>query len=158
MSNRFLLSAAAGLALLGTGCARETRTSTPSTPTSTTAASTASDATATRARTPAEPEAAAAPRTANESTAARTRTETSAAAAAEKTMPGANSLTGCLAKGDTADSYMLTPESGAAMKVSGSADLAKHVGHKVTLTGSDSSGTFMVTKIQHLSPTCTAAK
>jgi hypothetical protein len=71
-----------------------------------------------------------------------------------------DTLTGCLAK-DTQGNYTLTHEtSGEKTAVTGSADLEKHATHKVTLTGSrkDESGksVFHVTKIQHISATCTA--
>jgi hypothetical protein len=72
----------------------------------------------------------------------------------------ATTLTGCLNK-DTAGDYVLTDSSGMKTMVSGSADLEKHSSnHKVTLTGmtkTDASGkpVFEVTKLTHVSDTCT---
>jgi hypothetical protein len=68
------------------------------------------------------------------------------------------SITGCLSKGETAGSYVLTEEkSENKTMVSGSADLEKHVSHKVTLHGTKGDGAhpmFKVTRIQHVAPTC----
>jgi hypothetical protein len=54
--------------------------------------------------------------------------------------PKEHSMTGCLAKGDAPDTYKLTDVEGTGPKsvgiVSSTANLAPHVGHKVTLTGS----------------------
>ncbi|MCU1233481.1 MAG: hypothetical protein JWP63_1448 [Candidatus Solibacter sp.] len=72
----------------------------------------------------------------------------------------ATTLTGCLNK-DTSGSYVLTDASGMKTTVSGAADLEKHSSnHKVTLTGmtkTDASGkpVFEVTKLTHVSDTCT---
>jgi len=50
-----------------------------------------------------------------------------------------HSMTGCLTKADTGDTYMLTNVEGKGPKsvaiVSSSANLAPHVGHKVEITG-----------------------
>jgi hypothetical protein len=73
----------------------------------------------------------------------------------------ATTLTGCLNK-DASGSYILTDSSGLKTTVSGAADLEKHSSnHKVTLTGTaktDASGKpiFEVSKITHISATCTA--
>jgi hypothetical protein len=71
-------------------------------------------------------------------------------------------MTGCLNK-DSSGGYTLTDEkTGAKTTVTGTADLEKHsANHKVTLTGTekpDAAGkkSFEVTKIQHISPSCTA--
>ena len=97
-----------------------------------------------RSRTPTAPEK-------DDKTAAEASRQTSTASSAT------SGLTGCLSKGDTADEYVLTDASGKRTSVSGVADLAKHVGHRVRLTG-DASGsdTFKVTEIQHLAPSCAA--
>ena len=75
---------------------------------------------------------------------------------------GATTMTGCLSKGDMAGEYVLTNEkTGHKTTVTGPADLEKHSkNHKVTLTGltkMDDSGKpiFEVTKITHISDTCT---
>jgi len=86
----------------------------------------------------------------------------------EKPQPGQNqrdrmatTLTGCLNK-DASGSYMITDSSGVKTTVSGGADLEKHSNnHKVTLTGAvktDASGNsiFEVTKLTHVSDTCSA--
>jgi hypothetical protein len=69
------------------------------------------------------------------------------------------SITGCLAKGDTAETYVLTEEkTEAKTTVQGSADLEKHVSHKVTLFGTKGDGAhpmFQVTRIQHVATSCT---
>jgi len=62
----------------------------------------------------------------------------STASTQEKTAPKEHSMTGCLEKGTTPDTYMLTnlekgPKSVGI--VSSSANLAPHVGHKVEITG-----------------------
>jgi len=73
----------------------------------------------------------------------------------------ATTLTGCLTK-DTGGTYLLTDASGLKTTVSGGADLEKHSSnHKVTLTGTaktDASGKaiFEVTKLTHVSDTCSA--
>jgi hypothetical protein len=48
------------------------------------------------------------------------------------------SITGCLQKGDEAGEYAITGEDGKRYGLHSSAnvDLSKHVGHKVTVTGS----------------------
>ncbi len=78
---------------------------------------------------------------------------------ADRSTTDATSLTGCLMKGDGADSYVLVEEAtGNKTTVTGTAELAKHaMNHRVTLTGARSSGgTFTVTKIQHLAANCQA--
>ena len=55
--------------------------------------------------------------------------------------PASHSMTGCLAKGETVDTYKLTDVTGTGPKtvelveIAASVDLAAHVGHKVTITG-----------------------
>jgi hypothetical protein len=49
---------------------------------------------------------------------------------------GKTSVTGCLQKGDEADEFSITGESGKMYGLRSSAvELSKHVGHKVTVTG-----------------------
>jgi hypothetical protein len=60
------------------------------------------------------------------------------AAAAQEKMSGGKpvTVTGCLQKGDEADEYSLTSEDGKRYGLrSKSVGLSKHVGHKVTVTG-----------------------
>jgi len=63
-------------------------------------------------------------------------------AAHKKGGGGSHSMTGCLAKGETANTYKLTNVEGTGPKeveivgMSKGVDLAPHVGHKVTITGS----------------------
>lgn len=61
------------------------------------------------------------------------------AQAQEQAAPKEHSMTGCLAKGTAADSYVVTDVEGAGPKsigiVSSTADLAPHVSHKITVTG-----------------------
>ena len=65
-------------------------------------------------------------------------------------------LTGCLE--GAAGAFTLTTEGGEKYVVTGSADLAKHVGHKVKITGTkgDNPGklTLKAEKIEHISPSC----
>ncbi len=67
-------------------------------------------------------------------------------------------LVGCLEEGDEAGYYLLTDEDGEEYDVTGIADLKKHLGHKVRLTGSweeeGESRIFKATKIEHLSADC----
>lgn len=55
--------------------------------------------------------------------------------------PASHSMTGCLAKGETADTYKLTDVTGTGPKtvelleIAAGVDLTPHVGHKVTITG-----------------------
>ena len=72
------------------------------------------------------------------------------------------SITGCLNK-DSAGAYQITDEAtGVKTTVSGTADLEKHAAnHKVKLTGAlhtDNAGNsiFQVTKLDHISASCTA--
>jgi len=74
----------------------------------------------------------------------------------------ATTMTGCLSK-DSSGNFVLTDEStGVKTTVTGPADLEKHsANHKVKLTGSTKADTagksmFEVTKIQHVSETCSA--
>jgi len=53
-----------------------------------------------------------------------------------KTASERKTVTGCLQKGDEANEFALTGEDGKKYDLSSSAvDLSKHVGHKVTVTG-----------------------
>src|ERR1700736_4568243 len=62
-----------------------------------------------------------------------------AAHAQEQHAPKEHSMTGCLAKGTAADSYVVTDVEGTGPKsigiVSSTANLAPHVSHKITVTG-----------------------
>src|SRR6266700_678926 len=62
------------------------------------------------------------------------------------------SVTGCLAKGDTADQFILSDQSGSKIVVTGSAeDLGKHAAnHTVKLTGAPSADgkSFTATKVE----------
>ncbi|MGE5109517.1 MAG: hypothetical protein ACM3JB_01585 [Acidobacteriaceae bacterium] len=54
----------------------------------------------------------------------------------EKATSGKQDVTGCLQKGDEAGEYMITAEDGKTYGLRSKAvDLSKHVGHKVTVTG-----------------------
>ena len=56
--------------------------------------------------------------------------------AQEKSAGGKTTVTGCLQKGDEANEFSITGEDGKNYDLTSSAvDLAKHVGHKVTVTG-----------------------
>jgi ABC-type sugar transport system substrate-binding protein len=61
------------------------------------------------------------------------------AAQAQQAPPKEHSMTGCLAKGTEANSYMVTNVDGNGPKsigiVSSTANLAPHVGHKIEVTG-----------------------
>ena len=63
------------------------------------------------------------------------------AGAKDPKKPASHSMTGCLAKGETADTYKLTDVTGTGPKtvelveIATGVDLAAHVGHKVTITG-----------------------
>jgi hypothetical protein len=69
-------------------------------------------------------------------------------------------LTGCLSKGDTAEQHVLTDSQGmkTAVKASYGVGLEKHVNHTVKLTGTLNSDdkTLTVTKVEHISPSCSA--
>jgi hypothetical protein len=58
---------------------------------------------------------------------------------AQQAAPKEHSMTGCLAKGTEANSYVVTDLEGKGPKslgvVSSTANLAPHVGHKITVTG-----------------------
>jgi len=61
---------------------------------------------------------------------------TSSGFAQEKSAGGKRTVTGCLQKGDEADEFSLTGEDGKTYDLQSSAvDLSKHLGHKVTVTG-----------------------
>src|SRR5687768_5744117 len=74
----------------------------------------------------------------------------------------ASTITGCLAKADTAGQYTITDKSGSKTTVTASSgvELDKHAAnHTVTLTGSrDSGGNFSATKVEHVSATCDMQK
>ena len=81
----------------------------------------------------------------------------------EKAKPGeakgaAETLTGCLTAGSGQGSYTLKTEGGGDVAVSGSADLAKHVGHTVGLTGTmhvqGGTKTLKADKIEHVATSC----
>jgi hypothetical protein len=63
-------------------------------------------------------------------------------------------VTGCLGKGDAAGQYTLTTKSGQKLTVAGTADMEKHVGHTVTLTGARKGRSFDATALEHVAPTC----
>jgi hypothetical protein len=78
-------------------------------------------------------------------------------------------VTGCLQKGDEAGEYSITGEDGKRYGLrSKSVDLAKHVGHKVTVTGTEmrerneakekkegeEAEHLRVSNLQHISETC----
>lgn len=60
-------------------------------------------------------------------------------AQAQQAAPREHSMTGCLKKGTEADTFMVSDVEGTGPKaigiVSSSANLAPHVGHKITVTG-----------------------
>ncbi len=76
--------------------------------------------------------------------------------------PKEHSMTGCLAKGADADTYMLTDvEKGpkTVMIAESTPNLAPHVGHKIEITGTavpgkDKTHTMKVSAIKMLSSTC----
>src|SRR5262245_56743290 len=61
------------------------------------------------------------------------------ARAQDSAAPKEHSMTGCLAKGSTADSYVVSDVEGTGPKsigiISSTANLAPHLGHKITVTG-----------------------
>jgi len=62
---------------------------------------------------------------------------TAAGFAQMKATDGKTTVTGCLQKGDEADEFSITGEDGKTYGLRSSAvDLSKHLGHKVTVTGS----------------------
>ena len=89
-----------------------------------------------------------------------------------KTKSGKNvSVTGCLQKGDEAGEYTITGQDGKRYGLRGKTgvDLSKHVGHKVTVTGTEmrerssakekkeaneESEHLRVTNVQHISEGC----
>jgi hypothetical protein len=81
----------------------------------------------------------------------------------ERQRTEAATVSGCLARGDTANQYILTDSrTGAKTTVTASAglDIDKHAAnHTVKLTGSKrSDGTFVATNLEHISATCEAQK
>ena len=61
---------------------------------------------------------------------------TPSASAQEKSTGGKTTITGCLQKGDEPDEFSITGEDSKTYGLRSSAvDLSKHVGHKVTVTG-----------------------
>ena len=75
---------------------------------------------------------------------------------------GEHAMTGCLAKGSEAGTYMLTNVEGVSTVAiaESSADLSGHVGHKVEITGVAVDGkdpkahTMKVSSMKHLAATC----
>jgi hypothetical protein len=71
-------------------------------------------------------------------------------------------MTGCLSKGDTAGTYVLTDQkTGKKVEVTGTPDLEKHsANHTVKITGMRSmeqgKAVFNATKLEHISETCEA--
>ena len=61
-----------------------------------------------------------------------------------KSKSEARSITGCLAKGDSANEFVLTANDGSTweMHANNTVDLASHVGHEVTVTGAVSNSTM----------------
>lgn len=78
----------------------------------------------------------------------------------ERQRTEATTLTGCLAKGDTANEYILTDsKTGTKTAVTASAgvEIGKHANHTVKLTGSKrADGTFVATNLEHISAKCEA--
>ncbi|HZS61281.1 MAG TPA: hypothetical protein VFA43_18535 [Gemmatimonadaceae bacterium] len=67
----------------------------------------------------------------------------------------ADTVSGCLAKGDKAGTYTITSGGKATNVMSKSVKLDGHVGHTVTLTGSmDKNGDFDATKLAMKSASC----
>src|SRR5579871_3462596 len=86
---------------------------------------------------------------------------------ANRTNPAAGkevTLKGCLNKADTSGEYTLTDENtGSTTTVTGPSELEKHsANHRVELTGTESTvngkPTLQVSKIHHLSTSCTPKK
>lgn len=75
---------------------------------------------------------------------------------------GEHAMTGCLAKGSEAGTFMLTNVEGVSTVAiaESSADLSGHVGHKVEITGVGVDGkdpkvhTMKVSSMKHLAGTC----
>jgi hypothetical protein len=60
-----------------------------------------------------------------------------------KSKADTRTVTGCLAKGDSADEFLLTAQDGSTWEIrSSSANLADHVGHTVSATGVVSNATM----------------
>ena len=61
-----------------------------------------------------------------------------------KSKDDVRSVTGCLAKGDSADEFQLTAKDGSTWELhsNSAVDLASHVGHEVTITGAVSNSTL----------------
>ena len=67
----------------------------------------------------------------------------------------ADTVTGCLQKGQAAGTYSLTSKDGKSYSVtSKSVKLGGHVGHMVTLTGTESSDAMDATKLAMVAPSC----
>jgi hypothetical protein len=67
----------------------------------------------------------------------------------------ADTVTGCLQKGQQAGTYTLTSKDGKTYSVtSKSVKLGGHVGHTVTLTGTESSDAMAATKLAMVAPSC----
>jgi hypothetical protein len=64
--------------------------------------------------------------------------------AADKSKDSVRTITGCLAKGDSADEFQLNGTDGSTweMKSNSAVDLAAHVGHQVRVTGAVSGSTM----------------
>jgi hypothetical protein len=81
-------------------------------------------------------------------------------APAETSQPAEHSMTGCLQKGETADTFILTDDTGLRIaQISESTTfLAPHVGHKVEITGSPVGNTeshsMKVTALEMIASTC----
>ena len=86
----------------------------------------------------------------------------SLAACAATQAAGEHAMTGCLAKGSEAGTYMLTNVEGVSTVAiaEASTDLSGHVGHKVEITGVGVDGkdpkvhTMKVSSMKHLAATC----
>ena len=79
----------------------------------------------------------------------------------ERQRTEATTITGCLAKGHTANQYVITDSTGTKTTVTASTgvELDKHAAnHTVKLTGSKAGETFTATAVEHVSATCGAAK
>jgi hypothetical protein len=91
----------------------------------------------------------------------KTTTKTTEKTKKTSTKAGANTITGCLAKGDTG--YTIANgnyKNG--LPVQTDQDFTAHVGHKVQLTGTlnkegGKATSFTATSVKHISPTCTVA-
>jgi hypothetical protein len=67
----------------------------------------------------------------------------------------ADTVTGCLQKGQEAGTYTLTSKDGKTYSVtSKSVHLNGHVGHTVTLTGTEDKNAMSATKLAMVAPSC----